>query len=320
MIQAESGFGFLQRSDHGASRSRRAQAILATLSTKPGVNSQELHLLLYTMGSKLRMASKGKAQKFDEIIKMIDDMVALLGKEQKDDDTQKEFCTAEFEKAADEEAAAKEKIAGITASIEEQTDTVTTLAEEIKTLKEGIAALDKSVVVATEQRKEEHEEYTDALQMSQAAITLIEKAKEKLNKFYNPALVQVPDQESPFQASSFVQIRSHARAHAKARARMSDQEDLSDDEQQTYQKKAEKAAGVIGLMDMIIRDTETGMKDMEYAEKTAQDDYAKLMDESQATRQQDAKSITDKEDAKAELEGKLVAAKEAEASSKNELA
>merc|ERR1719230_1388797 len=64
MIQAESGFGFLQRSDHGASRPRRAQAILATLAAKPGMHTQGLHLLLYSLGSKLRLTTKGKTQKF----------------------------------------------------------------------------------------------------------------------------------------------------------------------------------------------------------------------------------------------------------------
>merc|ERR1719321_2350765 len=61
------------------------------------------------------------------------------------------------------------------------------------------------------------------------------------------------------------------------------------------------------------------MKDMEYAEKTDQDDYAKLMSESEATRKQDSKSITDKSAAKAELETKVVGTKEELSSGKEEL-
>ena len=37
---------------------------------------------------------------FEKIIKMMDDMVVLLGKEQKDDEEQKAYCEAEFEKSA----------------------------------------------------------------------------------------------------------------------------------------------------------------------------------------------------------------------------
>merc|ERR1719463_873833 len=70
-------------------------------------------------------------------------------------------------------------------------------------------------------------------------------------------------------------------------------------------KKNEKSAGVLGLMDMIIKDLENAMKDSEYEEKTAQKDYAELMADSQAARATDAKSITDKNAAKATLEEKL---------------
>merc|ERR1719443_1746241 len=53
------------------------------------------------------------------------------------------------------------------------------------------------------------------------------------------------------------------------------------------------------------------MKEAEYAEKTAQKDYAELMTDSQETRAGDAKSLTGKETAKATTEDELVAAKEA---------
>merc|ERR1719217_1687500 len=111
--------------------------------------------MLYTLSSKMKLSSKGRSQKFDEIVKMIDDMVVLLGKEQKDDDKQKVFCQDELEKATDEEAAAKEKITGITASIEEQTDAIAALTDEVATLEEEIKEIDKTVAQATEQRKEE---------------------------------------------------------------------------------------------------------------------------------------------------------------------
>merc|ERR1719174_3074301 len=47
------------------------------------------------------------------------------------------------------------------------------------------------------------------------------------------------------------------------------------------------------------------MKDAEYEEKTAQDDYGKLMSDSEATRAANSKSITQKSASKAEKEGKL---------------
>merc|ERR1719321_2130451 len=144
-----------------------------------------MRLLLFTMNSKLKLKSAGG---FDEVVKMIDDMVVLLGKQQKDDDTQRTFCEDEFEKAADEEAATKTKLGQADAAIAEQSDAVSTLMEEINTLTAGIAALDKSVAEATEQRKEEHADYVELMQMNEVAMGLVEKAKNRLNKFYNPTL------------------------------------------------------------------------------------------------------------------------------------
>merc|ERR1719359_2383859 len=87
---------------------------------------------------------------FGEVIKMVDDMVAILGKDQADDEKQKAYCEGEFEKAADEEAAAKTKLAQTDATLAELTDSIGTLMEEISALEASIAALDKEVADADE--------------------------------------------------------------------------------------------------------------------------------------------------------------------------
>merc|ERR1719473_1866921 len=97
-------------------------------------------------------------------------------------------------------------------------------------------------------------------------------------------------------AGTFVQIKAH------------DEDDASFTV--TYQK-SEKSAGVIGLMDMMVREIETDMKDAEYEEKTSASDYGKLMSESEETRAANSKGIITKTSSKATLEGKLEAAKEA---------
>merc|ERR1719261_1940459 len=113
---------------------------------------------------------------FDEVTKMIDDMIVLLGKNGADDEKQKAYCESEFEKAADEEAAAKTKLAQTDAKLAELTDSIGTLMEEISALTASIAALDKSTADATEQRKEEHASYVEQMQMNEAAMGLVEKA------------------------------------------------------------------------------------------------------------------------------------------------
>merc|ERR1719337_294859 len=113
-------------------------------------------------------------------------MIALLGKQQASDAKQLAYCQDELEKAATEEAATKTKITQTNAAVGEEVDGITTLMEEISDLKAGIAALDKSTAEATETRKEEHQDFIDMLQMNEAAIGLVKKASQRLQKFYNP--------------------------------------------------------------------------------------------------------------------------------------
>merc|ERR1740127_79759 len=74
------------------------------------------------------------------------------------------------------------------AAIAKAKEAIATLAEEIAALEAGIKALDKSVAEATEQRKEENEDYTALMASDTAAKDLLALAKNRLNKFYNPKL------------------------------------------------------------------------------------------------------------------------------------
>merc|ERR1719331_562190 len=62
----------------------------------------------------------------------------------------------------------------------------------------------------------------------------------------------------------------------------------------SYEKSSEKSTGVLGLMDMIVKELEGDMKDAEYDEKTAQKDYEELMNDSGESRQKKVNGITDK--------------------------
>merc|ERR1719324_183654 len=285
--------GFLQKSNNLASKTQKAQAIIAAAAGK--TSNTQLKILLYTLNSQVRMSSKGKAKGLESVIKMIDDMVVLLGKDQKEDDKSKVFCEDELEKTTDEQTAAKEKKAAIEAEIAEATDAVSALADEIATLEQDIKDLDKTVAQATEQRKEEHEDFNEMQQLNEAAMQLIEKAKNRLQKFYNPTLYKAPPktemtmEEKIIEAGTFVQIKAH------------DEEDADDVKPpvfSAYQKSA-KSAGVLGLMDMMVKEIDTDMKDAAYEEKTSQADYAELMEESQATRAANSKGIVTKTASKA---------------------
>merc|ERR1719321_196769 len=199
---------FLQKFDGKSSRAQKAKAILAGIATK--AKNVNMNLMLFTLNSKVKSKSAGG---FDEVIKMVDDMVVLLGKQQAEDAKQKTYCEDELEKAADEEAASKTKLAQVDAALSEQTDEIGSLMEKISTLTSDIAELDKAVADATAQRKEEHTEYVEMVQMSEVAKGLVKKAQQRLQKFYNPTLYKAPPktemsmEEKIISAGTFVQIR-----------------------------------------------------------------------------------------------------------------
>merc|ERR1719375_343301 len=244
---------------------------------------------------------------------MIDDMISVLTAVQADDDKHKTWCQAELASSADEDTAAKSKASSIDAAISEATDEVAAMAEDIKTLQEGIAALDKDVATATEQRKAEHSEYLETISLTEAAIALMGKAKNRLLKFYNPTLYKAPPkkemtmEEKIIAAGSFVQVSRHTLVQPEG------------PETGTYEKKSGKSGGVMALMDMLVKELESSLTEAEHEEKTAQAEYVELMADSEATRASDTKSITDKSSAKAELESKLIDLKENKALTAEEI-
>ena len=234
---------------------------------------------------------------------MIDGMVGVLGKEQEDDNSQKDFCEAEFSKSATEKKETEENLASLAASLDEMSATVETLTSEVSTLQAEIVSLDKAVAEATEQRKQENEDFVTKQAENQACTQLIEKAKNALNKFYRPNMYKAPPkQEQPV----FVQVR---RAMVRGDAVPPPPPETFG----AYQKKDGKSNGVMGLMDEMVNDLKSDLTDAEHAEETSQKDYENLMSASQQTRTANAKSITEKEGAKAGWQEKIETAKEDQA-------
>merc|ERR1719230_1832959 len=127
----------------------------------------------------ISLALKGKKVSFDKVLKMIDEMVTLLGEEQKTDDDKKEKCEADIDETEDK-------------AIEETKESIATLTDEIAALTKGIKDLDKSVAEATENRKEDHEDYVTEMAANNAAVELLGMAKNRMNKFYNPSQYKAP--------------------------------------------------------------------------------------------------------------------------------
>jgi chromosome segregation ATPase len=234
----------------------------------------------------IALSLRGKKIGFEKVLKMIDDMVAQLKTEQKDDDEKKEYCADEFDKADDKKKVLEKGVEDLNTAIEDSKEGIQTTTADIAALKKGIKSLDKAVAEATEQRKEENEDYTQLMASDAAAKELLEFAKNRLNKFYNPKLYKPPAKEET--------------AFAQREAPPPPPEDIK-----AYSKKSEESNGIIAMIDTLIRDLEKEMTEAELTEKDAQEDYETFMKDSADKRAQDSKTLTDKEGALADLEAGL---------------
>merc|ERR1719201_1434645 len=243
----------------------------------------------------------------------MDEMINVLKEEQASDDAQKAFCDKDIAKSEKEQKDTEEEIASAAALIEECKEASAQTADEIALLQKEIKELDLAVAEATEQRKEEHGEYIQFMEENNAAVQLLEKAKNKLNKFYRPSQYVAETTPAPIVLSqlptahldimdnnglAFVQVH-HKEAPPPPPETWG-----------AYKKKSGKSNGAVALLERLTKDLQDGIADAEHDEKTGQKDYETLMSDSQTSRAQKAQSITEKEAAKADLDLKVENASE----------
>merc|ERR1719465_291758 len=247
-------------------------------------------------------------------------MVTLLGEEQKTDDDKKEKCEADIDETEDKHKELNVAIADLGKAIEETKESIATLTDEIAALTKGIKDLDKSVAEATENRKEDHEDYVTNMAANNAAVELLGMAKNRMNKFYNPKQYKAPPKRelteeeritinnggtlAPTEAPGGIAGTGISAMQSNAAPPPPPEANLA------YQKKGEESSGVIRLIDLLINDVEKDIQVADLEEKDAQKDYVRFMDNAAKKRAEDSKSQTDKEGALADTEAQLVSDKE----------
>merc|ERR1719159_264998 len=288
---------------------------LKILSTARHANQKNVQLDL------IELALHGKKVSFDKVITMINDMVVLLGKEQDEDDNKKTYCESEFDKADDKKKELEISISDIEKAIDEANEAMATTETEIKALEEGIIALDREVASATVQRKEEHADFEAQKANDAAVIQLIEVAKNRLQKFYNPKLYKPPPKRELSEEEritlnmggtlaptnppggiagtgiSFMGVRAHNVAPPPPPPEAPGK----------FKKKGQESGGVLAMMDMMKKEVETESQEAEFAEKDAQGDYEKMVLDAAAKRAADKKTIEQKTSQRAEVEAELIA-------------
>lgn len=231
---------------------------------------------------------------FDKVIRMCDDLVAELKQEQQDDVDKKEYCEAQFDLADDKKKSLERAEKDAENAIAKAKEAIETLTEEIKALEKGIKELDESVVEATEQRQEENQEFKALMAADTKAKEILRFAKKRLNKFYNPTLVLVQNENS------------FADGGTRGRAAPGPPPDTWD----AYAKKSDESTNVVSMIDLLIADLDKEMTEAKADEKNGQEDYETMMTESAAKRTEDSKALSSKMEAKADAEKTLTEQKE----------
>jgi chromosome segregation ATPase len=255
----------------------------------------------------IALAIQGKGVGLEKVVKMVEDMIGTLRKEAKDEKHKKDTCSQNIDSADDKKKNLGKKMSHIETSIEEATEGVSTLNSEIQALEDGIKALDRSVADATEQRKAEHSDFTELMASDGAAKELLQFAKNRLRKFYQPDLYKEPKQ-SPAEEDE-EPVLAQVSAHVQQRA----------EPPETFGAYEKDGASILALIDHLVNDLDHDLTEAKVEEENAQESYEQLMKDSAEKRALDSKSLTEKSTAKASMESDIEASKEAKMETTSEM-
>lgn len=247
---------------------------------------------------------------FDKVFVMIDEMIALLRKEDQEDIAHRDRCQGgEAKNKIDREDLAHE-IEKETEALEHMADTEKKLEKEIATLTESIKTTEDEMVKRLEMRNTERAEFQQAVKDDADAVALLQEAILTISEFYRNnklpiELVQKPESHPPKTSYSG-----------------------------EYGGRAKESTGIVAILSMLKEDLEKETKVAREEDADAQIKYEedrsamqKSIDADKAARTSTEKDvaelqekIADKEEFKAQKEKDLSAAEEIQKSLEHDCA
>mmetsp|Transcript_4572 Transcript_4572/g.11525 ORF Transcript_4572/g.11525 Transcript_4572/m.11525 type:complete len:424 (+) Transcript_4572:72-1343(+) len=243
-----------------AARRSRAAALLRRAARSPDADDDLLSAWNNRQGggargSKAQLATLAvsvELDSFTEVKAAMDKMMVDLKKQQEEEVQVKSNCQKEFadnEKITYEKTTLKEDLEAAMASLEKKLET---LADEVKTAKEEIAATKKAVLEAGETRERENKEFQTVVAEQRATQEVLKKALKRLELFYKKA--------------SFIQGSSKTAQTPPA--------------QFTDYKKSAGSVSVMGLLEQIIGDSRKLEAETVAGESKAQAEYETFVKDS----------------------------------------
>merc|ERR1712071_726493 len=162
------------------------------------------------------------------------------------------------------------------------TNTLATLDDEIKTLKQEVSDMEVSLKKAGIDRKAENELYQQSVADQRATITILNMALDRMKEVYAPKLLQ---------------IKTHQPVPGAAAA-------PPPPKPKAYEKSA-GASGVLNLLQMVIDDAHREEVELEADENKAQSMYGEFVTSSTMSIEADRATIAEKEKHVAEKSSEL---------------
>ena len=267
------------RSSNRAEAAKRARvvALVKAVADKSGSSKRSLQLLA--------LAATAQLDAFDKVKKMIDEMVAVLKKDQADEVKHRDFCVEEFDENEKQTLVKNNEIKDLEGLIAKSEATMKTLTEEMAALKDSIAEMQKQMKKASEDRELENKEFQTAVADQVATQQILEKALKRLESFYKKALLQAREDPVPGAAAP------------PPPPAMGE-----------YKKNA-GSSGVMTMIENVIKEAATAEKEALKDEPDSQAGYEEFIKNSNAAIAKANSEIVSKTEQKAETEATLVQAK-----------
>jgi len=270
------GTSFLQ-TDQQSSRQNSAFQRIASVAKK------------HNNWALLSLAVRVRLDAFTKVKEAIDNMLVELKAQQKNDYEKNEQCKKDIDTTQDNIVLAERETKDLEESNLDLSNTIETVTEEIKTLKQEVADMEVSLKKAGIDRKSENQLYQQSVADQRATVAILNMAKARMKEFYS---------------SSLVQIHSHQPVPGARAA-------PPPPKPQAYEKSG-GAGGVMELLTMIIEESTRAEQDLEKDENDAQKMYGEFVTASKTSLEADRASIAEKEKQLSETESSLSATKEAQ--------
>lgn len=230
---------------------------------------------------------------FDKVMVMIDDMMALLRKEEAADIVHRDMCENSQNANKNEMADLAHQIKKANEMIKRMGNSKDELEDEIDKLKDEIKGTKKQQKDLLDMRNEESDDFKQALKDDSDAIGLLNQAIAALSKFYKNNKIPL-------------ELAQKAPEYAKDEDKAPETSWSGSD----YGGRQSESGGILAILSMLVEDLEKEMADGRKDDADAQDEYEKQNGALQNTLDAQEATKVGLEEEKASLEAKIDAAEE----------